>query len=110
MPAYPTPPTYPVSRSSAGNVQSEENSVGATVRSIVQHPRRGLVLRLALAAAASFVAVQAITVAALVAVDTQRKRRHIPPESFPHSELPSVSQGENNLEVYTYGEDVYSAM
>jgi cardiolipin synthase len=106
----PTRPTYPTGRSYAGNVQSQENSVVATVRSIVQHPRRGLVLRLALAAAASFVAVQVVTVAALVAVDSQRKRRHSPPESFPHNELPPVSQGENDLEVYTYGEDLYSAM
>jgi cardiolipin synthase len=110
MPDYPIRPTYPTIRNYPGSVQSAENSVVAAVLSLVQHPRRGLVLRLALAAAATFVAVQAVTVAALVAVDTQRKRRHSPPEAFPHSELPPVSQGENHLEVYTYGEDVYDAM
>ena len=110
MPAYPTRPSYPTSRTDSAKMQRGKKTVAATVRSIFPRPRRGLVFRLACAAAASFVAVQAITVAALIAVDTQRKRRHSSPEPFPHSELPPVAHGENDLEVYTYGEDVYSAM
>jgi cardiolipin synthase A/B len=72
--------------------------------------RRGLLIRLLLAAAASFALVQGATVVALVAVDTQRKRRQGPTEPFPHSELPAVAQGEDSLEVFTYGEDLYKDM
>ncbi len=86
------------------------NQVVKTQRPVSSAPRRGLLLRLALAAVASFVLVQAVTVAALVAVDTQRKRRHSPPLPFPHSALGSVAEGQNSLEVFTYGEDVFKAM
>jgi cardiolipin synthase A/B len=86
------------------------NQVVNAQRSFSLPRRRGLLLRLALAAAVSFVVVQAVTVAALVAVDTQRKRRHSPPVPFPHSKLGSLAEGENSLEVFTYGEDVYDAM
>jgi cardiolipin synthase A/B len=72
--------------------------------------RRGLLMRLALAGIATFAVVQCATVVALVAVDTQRKRRQGPFEPFPHSELPPVTQGENGLEVFTYGEDLYRDM
>ncbi|MGO8949672.1 MAG: phospholipase D-like domain-containing protein, partial [Ktedonobacterales bacterium] len=79
--------------------------------------RGGLLVRLVVAAAASFLLVQgltlaaiAATVAALVAVDTQRKRRHAPFAPFPHSELQPVTHGDNQLEIFTYGEDLYQAM
>jgi cardiolipin synthase len=67
-------------------------------------------MRLAIAGIATFALVQGATVVALVAVDTQRKRRQGAFEPFPHSELPPVAQGENGLEVFTYGEDLYRDM
>jgi cardiolipin synthase A/B len=72
--------------------------------------RRGLLMRLLLAGLASFVVIQGATVAALVALDTRRRRRQGPAEPFPHSELPPVTEGENSLEVFTYGEDLYRDM
>jgi cardiolipin synthase len=52
---------------------------------------------------------QAATVAALVAVDTRRKRRSSP-AAFPHRELPEIAVDGAQLQLYTYGRDVYAAM
>ncbi len=79
-------------------------------RKATQRARRGLLLKLTLAAAASFVLVQAATVAALVAVDVGRKRRQAPFEPFPHGGMQPIHLGENTLQIFTYGEDLYQDM
>ena len=79
-------------------------------RSMARARRRSLLQWFILAGAASFLLVQAATVAALVAVDTQRKRRQAPFAPFPHSELEPVTLGDNRLEIFTYGEDLFRDM
>ena len=55
------------------------------------------------------VALQAITVIVLQIVSAQRKRLQ-QPGSFPHPQMREVCVGENKLEIYNYGRDLYDAM
>jgi cardiolipin synthase A/B len=66
-------------------------------------------LRLIATAGGALVILQALTVAALVLVDRRRKRRQ-PPAHFPHGDLPSVTCGDNTLQLYTHGVELYDAM
>jgi cardiolipin synthase len=70
-------------------------------------PRRAL--RLALWALGSFVGLQMAIVAALLAIARQRKRR-TPTHGFPHLEPPEVTLGENQLQIFSYGQALYDAM
>ncbi|HET7479490.1 MAG TPA: phospholipase D-like domain-containing protein [Rubrobacteraceae bacterium] len=57
-------------------------------------------------------AVQAVLVAALVALAQLRKRREEPREGFPWAEMPEVQleSGAGTLKLYPYGVDLYEAM
>ncbi len=52
---------------------------------------------------------QALTVAVLLIV-SKLHRRHLHPHSFPHIELAEVQVGENALQLYSYGKDLFDAM
>ncbi len=56
-----------------------------------------------------FLALQAITIAAVVGTQAYRKRRD-QSQGFPHSALPDTLVGDNRLHVYSYGRDLYDAM
>src|SRR5581483_6352114 len=66
-------------------------------------------LRLLAGAVGSFFALQTAVVATLVAIARQRRARS-PAYGFPHMELGAVSLGENQLQLYSYGQDLYDAM
>ncbi len=70
-------------------------------------PRRAM--RLIAGAIASYIGLQAAVVAALLAIARQRRRRS-PAEGFPYLRTHEVSLGENQLQVYSYGQDLYDAM
>jgi cardiolipin synthase A/B len=70
-------------------------------------PRRAL--RLALGVLAGFVGLQMAIVAALLAVARQRKRR-TPAHGFPYLETQEVTLGENQLQLFSYGQALYDAM
>ncbi len=70
-------------------------------------PRRAL--RLALGALASFVGLQTAIVATLLAIARQRKRR-TPAHGFPYLETQEVMLGENQLQIFSYGQELYDAM
>ena len=72
-------------------------------------PSLRLIVRIVAAAFAVMLLFQAITVAALMLVDRQRKRRSAP-TAFPHSDLPAVSLDGSAFQIYTYGRDLYDAM
>ena len=71
--------------------------------------QRHVVIRVVVAALCLLVALQAATVAILMAVDRRRKDRSAP-ASFPHSELPEITMEANRLQIYTYGRTLYDAM
>ena len=68
-------------------------------------PLRKIIGRLLLA----FLAVQGITLAALTVVDYRRKRNRVPAR-FPKVPPRSVTAGDSEVTVYTYGEDLYADM
>ncbi len=72
-------------------------------------PSLRLILGIVAAAFAVMLVLQAITVAALMLVDRQRKRRSAP-ATFPHSELPEVTLDGSSFQIYVYGRDLYDAM
>ena len=59
--------------------------------------------------AAMLVGLQATTVAALSITSALRKRR-APPASFPHGRQGATDVDGNDVELYTYGQDLYDAM
>ena len=71
------------------------------------HPRS--ILRTLLEIIGVLVALEAITVIVLQIVSAQRKRLQ-QPGGFPHPQMREVCVGENKLEIYNYGRDLYDAM
>lgn len=71
--------------------------------------RRIQIARLIEGAGVVLITLQILTAAVLVVVDRQRKRRR-PPAKFRHDDLPSVSFGDNTLELYMHGVELYDAM
>src|SRR2546422_4221766 len=67
------------------------------------------VLRILLVAIGLLIALEAITVTILQIVSAQRKRNR-EEGSFPHPYLSEVPLGENSLQLYNYGHDLYEAM
>jgi cardiolipin synthase len=55
------------------------------------------------------VALQSLTVTALIVISAIRNRRH-EEKSFPHIRLDEVSVGDNRLQLYDYGRELYDAM
>ena len=72
-------------------------------------PSLRLIVGIVAGAFAVMLVLQAITIAALMAVDKQRKRRSAP-AAFPHSELPEVSLDGSSFQIYVYGRDLFDAM
>lgn len=72
-------------------------------------PSLRLIVSIVAGAFAVMLVLQAITIAALMAVDKQRKRRSAP-AAFPHKELPEVSLDGSSYQIYVYGRDLYDAM
>src|SRR3989442_4215475 len=83
---------------------SDMNSFRVSLR---LHPRS--ILRTLLEIMGVKVALQAITVIVLQIVSVQRRRLQ-QPGSFPHPQMKEVCVGENKLEIYNYGRDLYDAM
>src|SRR2546425_5678352 len=83
---------------------SDMNSFRVSLR---LHPRS--ILRTLLEIMGVMVALQAITVIVLQIVSVQRRRLQ-QPGSFPHPQMKEVCVGENKLEIYNYGRDLYDAM
>ena len=83
---------------------SDMNSFRVSLR---LHPRS--ILRTLLQIMGVLAALQAITVIVLQIVSVQRRRLQ-QPGSFPHPQMKEVCVGENKLEIYNYGRDLYDAM
>jgi cardiolipin synthase len=67
------------------------------------------VLRTLLGAMGLLIALEAITIIILQIVSAQRKS-HRQEGSFPHPQLSEVPLGDNSLQLYDYGRDLYDAM
>lgn len=61
------------------------------------------------ATVATFVGMQAFAIAGITVVARQRKQRRFK-AGFPHMHPAEVHIGENRLQLYTYGQDLYEAM
>ena len=72
-----------------------------------QHPFS--IMRILLEITGVLIALQVITVIVLQIVSAQRKRLR-QPGSFPHQPMSEVRVGENKLQIYNYGRDLYDAM
>lgn len=71
--------------------------------------RRRAIVRMILEATGLFMALQAITVLALQIASLLRRQSR-PKGSFPHPYLDEVRVGENIIQLYDYGLDLYTAM
>lgn len=71
--------------------------------------RRVPLLRMIVTAVAALLAFQAAFITVLALLSRQRVRR-LPPGGFPHLHLPELTSGDNRIEIYSYGEHLYSAM
>lgn len=71
--------------------------------------KRLSLLRVAFAVAGGIVALQAITILILQAVTEVRKLRRNS-GSFPHPSFEELQVGDNRLQIYAYGRDLYEAM
>lgn len=87
----------------------DSKSTAAGQRWRLRLPGLRLILGIVAAAVAVMLVLQAITVAALMMVDRQRKRRSAP-ATFPHNELPEVTLDGSSFQIYVYGRDLYDAM
>ncbi len=71
--------------------------------------RRLSVRRMVMEMTGLMVVLEAITVIILQFVSEQRKQRR-PEGGFPHPYLDEVRVGDNTLQIYDYGRDLYDAM
>src|SRR5215467_7292902 len=71
--------------------------------------RLSLVVRTVVALFAVLVGLQAAVVAVLTVIARQRQLR-APPTGFPHLSLPEITVEDNQLQIYSYGRDLYEAM
>ncbi len=71
--------------------------------------QRHLIIRTMAVALGLILVLQGATVAILTVADRRRRSRSAPTR-FPHGELPEISVDNNDLQVYTYGRDLYDAM
>ncbi len=76
---------------------------------ILQRLHRFSIKRTLLAIFGLLTGLQAIIVIILQIISIQRKR-HQPQGSFPHQHLDEVRVGENTVQLYDYGQDLYDAM
>lgn len=81
-------------------------SLAAMMRRIVQ---RVPLLRIMVSIAVGLLAIQAAVITVLTLISKQRVQR-LPPGGFPHLQLPEVTIGDNQLQIYSYGEHLYDAM
>ena len=94
-------------RNKAEVMQSRQD-IMILVRSLHRRHRFS-VPRILLVATGLLIALEAITVTILQIVSAQRKRNR-QEGSFPHPHLSEVPLGENSLQLYDYGSDLYEAM
>jgi len=82
-----------------------------TVRRSLMPRRRRIhtALRIAAWVAAGLVGLQAVTAAVLTVVASRRKLRKAP-ANFPHELYGEVAINDDKVKVYTYGQDLYTAM
>src|SRR6266853_1134830 len=71
--------------------------------------RRFSVRRMVMEMTGLMVVLEAITVIILQLVSVQRRQRR-PEDGFPHPYLDEVRVGDNTLQIYDYGRDLYDAM
>ncbi len=71
--------------------------------------KRRLIRRVLLGSLLAFFATQALVISILVGVDSWRKRNHLQGQ-FPRTRPAPVKVGDSEVQVYTYGEDLYAAM
>lgn len=80
------------------------------IRALVRRLRRRSFWRVVLGLLGGIVGLQAATAAVLSVVIARQRRRRVLEHGFPHDALPPVRVGENELQIYTYGQDLYDAM
>ena len=68
-----------------------------------------MIRRLVVRTLLGFVATQITVILALVGIDARRKR-HRAQGHFPHSRTPPVTIGDSQIQLYTYGDDLYADM
>jgi cardiolipin synthase len=72
-------------------------------------PQRRALLRIARIVLSCVAILQALTVAVLLVVSKLRRQREYE-HSFPHIDLEEVQVGDNRLQIYGYGQELYDAM
>jgi cardiolipin synthase len=71
--------------------------------------RLSLLVRTVIALLATLIGLQAAIIAVLAVVARQRKQR-TPPPGFPHLDLPEITVEDDQLQIYSYGRDLFQAM
>jgi cardiolipin synthase A/B len=84
-----------------------KNLSGILPRRFLLH--RPSIKRILLQLLGLMVGLQSITIIILQAISIRRKR-HQPQGTFPHQHLPTIDVGENIVQIYDYGRELYDAM
>lgn len=71
--------------------------------------RRVPIIRVIVTLVVGIGVLQAAVITVLTIIAKQRTRR-LPPGGFPHLALPELTSGENRLQIFSYGVDLYDAM
>ena len=79
------------------------------VAMIQRFVRRVPLLRVIVTIVVGLLAAQAAFITVLALLSRHRVRR-LPPGGFPHLHLPELTSGDNQIEIYSYGEHLYEAM
>ena len=86
-----------------------KNKQVSNILANVKHPRRFSLRRIILFCFGTMLGLQALVII-ILQVLTQRQRQHKHDKAFPHPQLKSVNIGENTLQIYDFGSDLYNAM
>ncbi|HEY7413677.1 MAG TPA: phospholipase D-like domain-containing protein [Ktedonobacteraceae bacterium] len=89
--------------------RSSKKSIWQILLSVFPDLRRITLTQLLRTVVGSVVIVQVMTVLVLVVMSAIRNR-HKQEHSFPHTELEEVQVGENAMQLYSYGRDLFDAM
>lgn len=88
-------------------MEHQTNSWAALMRRVAGRiPLR----RLVITAAAGVLAVEAALITVITIARRQQRIRRLPPGGFPHIQLSEQAIGENRVQIYTYGENLFRAM
>ncbi|HVB23228.1 MAG TPA: phospholipase D-like domain-containing protein [Ktedonobacteraceae bacterium] len=86
-----------------------KNKQTSNIAAKIKHPRRFSLRHIVLFCFVTMLGLQTLVII-ILQILTQRQRQHKHDKVFPHPQLMPVNIGENTLQIYDFGSDLYKAM